>query len=140
LQFTGGSIFSVKIRWSQKILFHDGEFCLNIPFCFPSYVNPVGRTISKKEKIFLKLNSGTANEVLCKATSHPLKVKTYRILCAVFKLPMFNLASFRLKINISFITFQGVMRQAGKLSLSYEAEVPAWSSTDFSFSYTVLEA
>lgn len=103
-QFKGGSIFSVKIRWSQKILFHDGEFCLNIPFCFPKYVNPVGRSISKKEKIFLKLNSGTANEVLCKATSHPLK---------------------------------GVMRQAGKLSLSYEAEVPAWSSTDFSFSYTV---
>jgi len=32
------------------------------------------------------------------------------------------------------------MRQAGKLSLSYEAEVAAWSSTDFSFSYTVLEA
>ncbi|KEH18485.1 inter-alpha-trypsin inhibitor heavy chain-like protein [Medicago truncatula] len=103
-QFKGGSIFSVKIRWSQKILFHDGEFCLNIPFCFPKYVNPVGRSISKKEKIFLKLNSGTANEVLCKATSHPLK---------------------------------GVMHQAGKLSLSYEAEVPAWSSTDFSFSYTV---
>ncbi|GAU33000.1 hypothetical protein TSUD_358670 [Trifolium subterraneum] len=103
-QFKGGSIFSVKMKWSQKILFHDGEFGLTVPFCFPSYVNPVGKKNSKKEKIFLKLNSGTANEVLCKATSHPLK---------------------------------GLMSQAGKLSLSYEAEVPAWSSTDFSFSYTV---
>ncbi|KAJ1401083.1 von Willebrand factor, type A [Sesbania bispinosa] len=103
-QFKGGSIFSVKIRWSQKILFHDGEFSLNVPFCFPSYTIPVGRKISKKEKIFLKVNSGAATEVLCKATSHPLK---------------------------------GLMRQAGKLSLSYEAEVQAWSSTDFSFSYTV---
>ncbi|CAJ2663365.1 unnamed protein product [Trifolium pratense] len=103
-QFKGGSIFSVKMKWSQKILFHDGEFRLTVPFCFPSYVNPVGRKFSKKEKIFLKLNSGTANEVLCKATSHPLK---------------------------------GLLSQAGKLSLSYEAEVPAWSSTDFSFSYTV---
>lgn len=104
LQFKGGSVFSVKIRWSQKILFHDGEFSLNVPFCFPSYVIPVGRKISTREKIYLKVNSGTATEVLCKATSHPLK---------------------------------GLIRQAGKLSLSYEAEVTAWSSTDFSFSYTV---
>ncbi|CAL5195774.1 unnamed protein product [Lathyrus oleraceus] len=103
-QIRGGSIFSVKIKWSQKLLFHDGEFCLTVPFCFPSYVNPVGSKISKKEKIFLKLNSGTANEVLCKATSHPLK---------------------------------GLTRQAGKLSLSYEAEVSTWSNTDFSFSYKV---
>ncbi|KAK7349311.1 hypothetical protein VNO77_06581 [Canavalia gladiata] len=103
-QFKGGSIFSVKIKWSQKISFHDGQFSLCVPFSFPSYVNPIGRKISKKEKIFLKVNSGAAMEVLCKTTSHPLKE---------------------------------LKRQAGKLSLSYEAEVLAWSSTDFSFSYTV---
>jgi hypothetical protein len=34
----------------------------------------------------LKLNSGTANEVLCKATSHPLKVKSivYCVLLQVY--------------------------------------------------------
>ncbi|KAK7275571.1 hypothetical protein RIF29_16690 [Crotalaria pallida] len=103
-QFKGGSIFSVKIRWTQKILFHNGQFSLSVPFTFPSYVTPSGKKFSKKEKIILKVNSGAATEVLCKTTSHPLK---------------------------------GQVRQAGKLSLSYEAEVPAWSSTDFSFSYTV---
>ncbi|KAE9595886.1 putative von Willebrand factor, type A [Lupinus albus] len=103
-QFRGGSIFSIKIRWSQKILFHNGQFSLSVPFSFPSYVTPVGKRISKKEKIILEVNSGAATEVLCKTTSHPLK---------------------------------GLVRQAGKLSLSHEAEVPAWSSTDFSFSYTV---
>ncbi|XP_047169281.1 uncharacterized protein LOC124837865 [Vigna umbellata] len=103
-QFRGGSVFSTKIRWSQKILFHDGQLSLCVPFSFPSYVNPAGKRISKKEKIFLKVNSGSATEVLCKSNSHPLKE---------------------------------LLRQAGKLNLSYEAEVPAWSSTDFSFSYSV---
>ncbi|CAL0315471.1 unnamed protein product [Lupinus luteus] len=103
-QLRGGSIFSIKIRWSQKILFHNGQFSLSVPFSFPSYVTPVGKRISKKEKIILEVNSGAATEVLCNTISHPLK---------------------------------GLVRQAGKLSLSYEAEVPAWSSTDFDFSYTV---
>lgn len=103
-QFRGGSVFSVKIRWSQKILFHDGQLSLSVPFSFPSYVNPVGKKISKKEKIFLKVNSGAATEVLCKTTSHPLKE---------------------------------LLHQAGKLKFSYEAEVLEWSSTDFSFSYSV---
>ncbi|XP_027907543.1 inter alpha-trypsin inhibitor, heavy chain 4 [Vigna unguiculata] len=103
-QFRGGSVFSTKIRWSQKILFHDGQLSVCVPFSFPSYVNPAGKRISKKEKIFLKVNSGSATEVLCKTTSHPLKE---------------------------------LLRQAGKLNLSYEAEVPVWSSTDFSFSYSV---
>ncbi|ESW07417.1 hypothetical protein PHAVU_010G128200 [Phaseolus vulgaris] len=103
-QLRGGSVFSTKIRWSQKILFHDGQLSLCVPFSFPSYVNPAGKRISKKEKIFLKVNSGFATEVLlCKTTSHPLKE---------------------------------LLRQAGKLNLSYEAEVSAWSSTDFNFSYS----
>ncbi|TKY64247.1 Inter-alpha-trypsin inhibitor heavy chain H5 [Spatholobus suberectus] len=103
-QFRGGSVFSIKIKWSQKILFQDGQLSLCVPFSFPSYVNPVGKRISKKEKIFLKVNSGATTEVLCKTTSHPLKE---------------------------------LLRRAGKLNLSYEAEVPAWSSTAFSFSYSV---
>ncbi|KAL2336418.1 hypothetical protein Fmac_010864 [Flemingia macrophylla] len=72
-QFRGGSVFSIKIRWSQKILFHDGQLSVSVPFSFPSYVNPVGRRISKKENIFLKVNSGGATEMLCKAASHPFK-------------------------------------------------------------------
>ncbi|KAI4329070.1 hypothetical protein L6164_021372 [Bauhinia variegata] len=105
-QVTGGSLLSIKIRWSQKLLYNDGQLSLNVPFSFPTYVVPVavGKKISKKEKIYLKLNSGTTAEVLCKGTSHPLKE---------------------------------LIRQVGKVSFSYEAEVPAWSNTDFSFSYTV---
>lgn len=80
LQFRGGSVFSIKIRWSQKILFHDGQLSLCVPFSFPSYVNPAGRNISKKEKIFLKVNSGATTEVLCKTTSHPFKVKSIALL------------------------------------------------------------
>nr|KYP50475.1 Inter-alpha-trypsin inhibitor heavy chain H3 [Cajanus cajan] len=72
-QFRGGSVFSIKIKWSQKILFHDGQLSVCVPFSFPSYVNPVGRRISKKEKIFLKVNSGGATEMLCKTASHPFK-------------------------------------------------------------------
>lgn len=132
LQFRGGSVFSIKIRWSQKILFHDGQLSLCVPFSFPSYVNPAGRNISKKEKIFLKVNSGATTEVLCKTTSHPFKVK--KIYCVITKL---SLASVRLELNIIFTTFQELLRQAGKLNLSYEAEVLTWSSTDLSFSYSV---
>ncbi|KAI4355416.1 hypothetical protein L6164_004192 [Bauhinia variegata] len=105
-QVNGGSFLSIKIRWSQKLFSHDSQLSLRLPFSFPAYVNPVaaGQKISKKEMIYLKLNSGITAEVLCKSTSHPLKELT---------------------------------RQEGKLSFSYEAEVPVWSSTDFSFSYTV---
>lgn len=124
-------MFSTKIRWSQKILFHDGQLSLCVPFSFPSYVNPAGKRISKKEKIFLKVNSGSATEVLCKSTSHPLKVKFIALLQISVWPPLLDLN------NIILATFQELLRQAGKLNLSYEAEVPAWSSTDFSFSYSV---
>ncbi|KAK9923774.1 hypothetical protein M0R45_032175 [Rubus argutus] len=100
----GGSFISLKIRWSQKLLYHDGKFCLSVPFSFPAYVNPVGKKITKGEKISFSVNMGDSSEVLCQTTSHPLKV---------------------------------VRRQSGKLSFSYEAQVSAWSSADFSFSYTV---
>ncbi|KAE7999033.1 hypothetical protein FH972_003518 [Carpinus fangiana] len=103
-QVDGGSTLSIKISWSQKLSYHDGKFGINVPFSFPAYVNPVGKKISKREKILLKVNSGTGKEIIYKSTSHPLKEQT---------------------------------RQASKVSFIYEAEVPAWSTADFTFSYTV---
>ncbi|KAL5538012.1 hypothetical protein UlMin_045308 [Ulmus minor] len=70
----GGSFLNIKINWSQKLTYDDGQFCLKIPFSFPSYVNPVGKKVSKREKILLNVNSGTGAELLCKSTSHPVKV------------------------------------------------------------------
>lgn len=72
-QVDGGSILSVKVRWSQKLLYQDGQFCLNIPFSFPAHVIPVVKNSTKREKILLNLNAGIGTQVLCKTTSHPLK-------------------------------------------------------------------
>ncbi|KAM7471879.1 hypothetical protein LguiA_010062 [Lonicera macranthoides] len=72
-QVDGGSYISVKVRWSKKLLYQDGQFCLNIPFSFPAYVVPVAKKVSKKEKILLNVNTGPGTEVLCKTASHPLK-------------------------------------------------------------------
>lgn len=103
-QVEGGSTLSIRISWSQKLIYNEGQFCLNVPFSFPAYVNPVGKKISKREKISLKVNSGTGREVLWTRTSHSLKELT---------------------------------SQDGKLSFLYEAQVPAWSSADFTFTYTI---
>ncbi|KAI3443544.1 hypothetical protein Pfo_000209 [Paulownia fortunei] len=72
-QIDGGTNISVKLRWSQKLLYHDGQFTLNIPFSFPEYVTPAAKKISKREKIQLNVNAGPGTEVLCKTTTHPLK-------------------------------------------------------------------
>ncbi|KAF3439706.1 hypothetical protein FNV43_RR17984 [Rhamnella rubrinervis] len=72
-QVDGGSILSIRISWSQKLVYRDNQFSLNVPFTFPDYVTPAGKKISKKEKIQLNVNVGTGSEVLCKTTSHPLK-------------------------------------------------------------------
>ncbi|XP_043706008.1 inter alpha-trypsin inhibitor, heavy chain 4 [Telopea speciosissima] len=72
-EIDGGSNLSVKVSWSQKIFYGDGQFSLNIPFSFPEYVTPAGKRLSKREKIQLNVNYGNATEVLCKTTSHPLK-------------------------------------------------------------------
>ncbi|KAL2501390.1 inter-alpha-trypsin inhibitor heavy chain-related [Forsythia ovata] len=72
-QVDGGTNLSVKLSWSQKLLYSDGQFTLKIPFNFPEYVTPAGKKISKREKIQLNVNSGPGTEVLCKTTSHPLK-------------------------------------------------------------------
>ncbi|KAG7988569.1 hypothetical protein I3843_03G193500 [Carya illinoinensis] len=69
----GGTNLSIKMSWSQKLLYRDGEFSLNIPFTFPEYVTPAGKKIQKKEKIQLNLNAGAGTQVLCKTVSHPLK-------------------------------------------------------------------
>ncbi|OAY53231.1 uncharacterized protein LOC110613406 [Manihot esculenta] len=72
-QVGGGIIISVKVTWSQKLAYSEGQFCLNVPFSFPAFVNPVDKKISKREKIMLNVNSGFGKEILCKSTSHALK-------------------------------------------------------------------
>uniref|UniRef100_A0A6N2KJ48 VWFA domain-containing protein n=1 Tax=Salix viminalis TaxID=40686 RepID=A0A6N2KJ48_SALVM len=69
----GGSTFSIKVTWSQKLLYHEGQFSLNVPFSFPAFVNPIGKNISKREKILLNVNSGGGKEILFRCTSHALK-------------------------------------------------------------------
>ncbi|KAJ6701162.1 INTER ALPHA-TRYPSIN INHIBITOR HEAVY CHAIN-LIKE PROTEIN [Salix koriyanagi] len=69
----GGSTFSIKVTWSQKLLYHEGQFSLNVPFSFPAFVNPIGKKISKREKILLNVNSGVGKEILFRCTSHALK-------------------------------------------------------------------
>ncbi|GMP36973.1 hypothetical protein CsSME_00008893 [Camellia sinensis var. sinensis] len=72
-QVDGGSNISIKVSWSQKLLYSIDQLSLSIPFSFPEYVTPAGKKISKKEKIQLNVNAGPGTEVLCKTTSHPLK-------------------------------------------------------------------
>ncbi|XP_055824533.1 uncharacterized protein LOC129893066 [Solanum dulcamara] len=72
-QVDGGTYISVTIRWSQKLLYCNGQLTLDVPFSFLDFVTPAGKKISKKEKIQLNVNSGPGTEVICKSTSHPLK-------------------------------------------------------------------
>ncbi|XP_051131329.1 uncharacterized protein LOC127251609 [Andrographis paniculata] len=74
-QIHGGTNISAKLRWSQKLLYHDGEFTLSIPFDFPEYVTPPMKKLPKRERIQLNVNAGPGTEILCKTTSHPLKEK-----------------------------------------------------------------
>ncbi|PWA44313.1 von Willebrand factor, type A [Artemisia annua] len=55
-QVDGGSNVSVKARWSQKIMYKDGEFILSIPYSFPEYVTLAGKKLPKKEKIELNIS------------------------------------------------------------------------------------
>lgn len=72
-QIDGGSNLSVKISWSQNILYNNDVFCLNVPFNFPDFVNPVGKKMPKKENIEINVNTVTGSELLCKTMSHPMK-------------------------------------------------------------------
>jgi len=73
-QVDGGTNLSIKMTWSQKLTYNQGQFFLDIPFNFPEYVTPAVKKISKREKIYLSVNAGTGTEVLCKGCSHQLKV------------------------------------------------------------------
>ncbi|KAK1391146.1 hypothetical protein POM88_019324 [Heracleum sosnowskyi] len=67
------SNLSITVRWPQKPSYQDGEFTLMVPYSFPEFVTPVGKRMSKKEKIRINVNAGPGTEVLCKTISHPLK-------------------------------------------------------------------
>ncbi|GAU41045.1 hypothetical protein TSUD_373990 [Trifolium subterraneum] len=69
----GGSNLSIKLNWSQKLICGNDVFSLNVPFNFPDFVNPVGKRMSKKEKIQINVNAATGSEVTCKTSSHPMK-------------------------------------------------------------------
>ncbi|THU63439.1 hypothetical protein C4D60_Mb01t15760 [Musa balbisiana] len=75
-QVNGGSEISIKVRWSQKLIYKDGQFFIAVPFNFPEYITPFGKNFSKREKIHLNVNIGTEKEVLLQTTSHPLKEKS----------------------------------------------------------------
>ncbi|XP_054807551.1 uncharacterized protein LOC129309839 isoform X1 [Prosopis cineraria] len=72
-EIDGGSNLSIKITWSQKLLYSNDEFFLNVPFTFPAFVKPAGKRIPKREKIQINVNAGVGSELLCKTISHPLK-------------------------------------------------------------------
>ncbi|XP_058227317.1 uncharacterized protein LOC131335816 [Rhododendron vialii] len=78
-QVEGGSNLYMKVSWSQKLLYQDGQFCLTLPFSFPAYVKPVGKKIIKREKIVLSVNPGTGKEVLLRSSSHRLKEVTRQV-------------------------------------------------------------
>ncbi|CAM8914279.1 unnamed protein product [Rhodiola kirilowii] len=78
-QVDGGSNISITTTWSQKLLYQDGQYTLNVPFSFPEFVTPAGKKMPKKEKIQLSVNAGTRTEVICKSTSHPLKERSREV-------------------------------------------------------------
>uniref|UniRef100_A0A2P2KSB9 Inter-alpha-trypsin inhibitor heavy chain n=4 Tax=Rhizophora mucronata TaxID=61149 RepID=A0A2P2KSB9_RHIMU len=100
----GGSTISIRVTWSQKLSYNKGKFSLSVPFSFPSFVNPTGQKISKREKILLNVDSGTGREIVCKSNTHALKE---------------------------------LRRDISKMGFLYESEVMKWSSSNFSFSYSL---
>ncbi|KAF8112470.1 hypothetical protein N665_0064s0097 [Sinapis alba] len=74
-QVDGGTNLSIKMSWSQKLTYNEGQFFLDVPFNFPEYVTPAVKKISKREKIYLSVDAGTGTEVLYKGCSHQLKEK-----------------------------------------------------------------
>ncbi|KAF8728945.1 hypothetical protein HU200_018246 [Digitaria exilis] len=74
-QVGGGEDIFATIRWSQKLLYHNGRFTVEVPFRFPPFVNPLPKVFMKKEKIQLTVNTGVSKEVILQGTSHPLKEK-----------------------------------------------------------------
>ncbi|KAJ1291847.1 hypothetical protein BS78_02G348400 [Paspalum vaginatum] len=75
LQVEGGEDIYATFRWSQKLLYDNGCFSVDIPFRFPYFVNPLPKVFMKREKIQLTVHSGFSKETLLQETSHPLKEK-----------------------------------------------------------------
>ncbi|KAL5217941.1 hypothetical protein ABZP36_018625 [Zizania latifolia] len=75
-QVGGGENIFATIRWSQRLLYDNGQFSVDIPFQFPQYVNPLPKVFMKREKIELTVNTGVSKEVLLQGSSHPLKEKS----------------------------------------------------------------
>ncbi|XP_073295862.1 uncharacterized protein [Primulina huaijiensis] len=76
-QVEGGTELSVRVSWSQKLLYQDGKFNLTVPFTFPSYVVPVMKKLPTKESILVNVNSGLGTEISCECSTHPLKRITH---------------------------------------------------------------
>ncbi|THU44622.1 hypothetical protein C4D60_Mb02t09320 [Musa balbisiana] len=74
-QVNGGVDISIRVRWSQKLIYKDGQFFVTVPFNFPKYITPFAKIFLKKEKIYLNVNPGTGKEIMLHTTSHPLKEK-----------------------------------------------------------------
>lgn len=88
--------------------------------------------MSKKEKILLNVNCGPGTEILCKTTSHPLRVQIIvEPRCEV------HLSIKEHWLILCMLDLQELKRQAGMLGFSYEVDVLRWSSFDFVFTYTV---
>ncbi|KAK1360310.1 Inter alpha-trypsin inhibitor, heavy chain 4 [Heracleum sosnowskyi] len=63
-QVDGGSSLHVKVRWSQKMVYENGQFCFCVPFSFQTYVIPVESSITKGEKISLNMKAGVGTHEL----------------------------------------------------------------------------
>jgi hypothetical protein len=106
IKVEGGADIYATFRWSQKLLYDNGRFSVDIPFRFPYFVNPLPKVFMKREKIQLTVNSGFSKEVLLQGTSHPLKVvfNFFIIMfwCAFGRLKplhMFNILKFFISVS-----------------------------------------
>ncbi|XP_058108654.1 uncharacterized protein LOC131251745 isoform X2 [Magnolia sinica] len=78
-QVDGGSVLSINVSWSQRLMYSEGQFSVSVPFNFPEYIVPPGKRFPTKERIQLNVDTGIGKEVMCKTTSHPLKEKRRQV-------------------------------------------------------------
>ncbi|KAJ8430738.1 hypothetical protein Cgig2_009629 [Carnegiea gigantea] len=104
-QVDGGTNLHIRLSWSQKLVYRDGEFSLCLPFSFPEYVAPANKKIPKKEKIELNVHPGDGNEVLCKSISHPLKEHQREVgkLSFLYELDVFSWSSADFSFSYSLL-------------------------------------
>ncbi|CAA0829462.1 inter-alpha-trypsin inhibitor heavy chain-related [Striga hermonthica] len=110
-QVDGGTMLSIKVSWSQKLLYENGEFCLNMPFTFPSHVIPMAKNLTKKEKVLVNVNSVAGTEVSFQCTSHPLmkigQEGTKVGFCCEREVSVWSMADFRFSYNVSSSEING---------------------------------